>query len=129
MVSFRGQLIKQWNNAGSPAWDLSQTVQQARQAYKALSSQDQATAEQFGLRADDEYYCRQYVHGMRLPWLQKGTSLPHGKQQTARLPVATPMADAPLPQSHMRACLQCGFVHRADARFCSECGAEMPGHI
>ena len=126
MVSFRGRLIQQWHDAGSPPWDLNQTVEQARQIYTSLSPQEQAKAEQFGLRTADDYYCRQYVHGMRLPWLQKGGTRSPIQQPAGGIHVAPSMPDAPPLQGHQRACLRCGFVHRADARFCSECGAEMP---
>ncbi len=68
-MSFRGALIERWNDDGKPQWTLSETIPRAVTVSGQLNQTRRARAKRFGEELGNPPYIRNYVHGMRLPWL------------------------------------------------------------
>lgn len=70
-MSFRGELINQWESLGRPQWAIGDTIKEALKIDDQMRAEGVANpAGQFRAKREDAYYVQYYVHGMRLPWLR-----------------------------------------------------------
>lgn len=58
-MSFRGRLIRHWQESGEPSWTLDESVSVARLVYSRLPYAEKQNAAKLGERLKDDYYCAQ----------------------------------------------------------------------